>query len=457
MLNVRQFGHPGGAVFSSELNGLRAAWASNRRAVLFGALIGTCALILLISSRVSPVILFGLLFVWTLLSWDRISSAVPPLDAVTGSVAAFLGYSAISGLWAANLVSGEGIVLMAVTMAAASMVLTRAAWLEDRASSLRLGEGLWIGFVLALIYLLIEIRTGQAIKIWVYNMLHFTPDMLQPKRYHKWVDGVLVKIYDTTLTRNAAPITPLLWPSLMAALGGIARPWNVPVAVAIFVLAFIVAFLSPHESSKVAIVAGSFAFAMAWFSREWARRIISAGWVAACLLVVPAALLAHKLDLHNASWIQPSAQHRIIIWNFTAEHVLEQPIFGTGVFTTYKRGPEITRTAVNEPGERYKRKMSRHSHNVYLQTWFEFGVIGAMLLAAFGVMLLARIRRLHEAVQPFGFAAFTSVAALMASSYGMWQAWFVALFALTPVLYAIGGRTLETADGSQNTGAPSPR
>ena len=235
----------------------------------------------------------------------------------------------------------------------------------------------------------------------------------------------------------------------MAALGAIVRPWNKPIAMLMFVLAIAAVFLSPQESSKTAIVAGVAAFALTRISARWALRLIAAGWITACLAVVPLALMAHRLDLHNANWLQTTAQHRIIIWNFTAEQVLKAPVFGIGAYMTYIVGPTIA--AQNAPDEHLPRKLSRHSHDVYLQTWFELGAVGALLLMTAGLMVLGRIGRLDPAVQPFGFATFCSAATLMASSYGIWQSWYMAIFGLTPVAFAIGARVFETGEvGAQS-------
>jgi hypothetical protein len=45
-------------------------------------------------------------------------------------------------------------------------------------------------------------------------------------------------------------------------------------------------------------------------------------------------------------------------------------------------------------------------------------------------------------VQPYAFATFASAAAMAATSYGMWQLWFMALFGLCAVLFSVGARML---------------
>ena len=399
---------------------------------------------LLIGARMTTILLFALLAVWALLARDQLKQAIPRIDAVSAALGALIGFALLSSLWAADFAIGLGEAAMTAVIAATCLILLQLIKLDSRARLIVLGQGMWVGFVIGLTYFLIEETTGQALKIWIYNNLNLSAKYMPADHFHRWSHGRLVAISNSTLSRNVAPMTPLLWASIMAVLGGYAGRAPKAVATAIYALSVLVIFLSPHETSKVAVVAGSLMFAVAYFWRAWGYRTITAGWVLACLCVVPAALMAHKLDLHNAPWLQRSAQHRIVIWNFTAQQIVKAPILGAGIFTTYMKGPDISATAESKPGERFKPGMSRHAHNVFLQTWFELGFVGACLLLGAGLAVISRIRRLSDQVQPFALAALTSSTVLMSSSYGMWQDWFLSLFALTAVFFAIGARLMDS-------------
>lgn len=176
----------------------------------------------------------------------------------------------------------------------------------------------------------------------------------------------------------------------------------------------------------------------------WASRLLTAGWVLAIVAVIPIALLAGRGHLDKVPWLHHSLQHRFIIWNYTAEETLKAPIIGIGAYMTYVLGPERNKTAVREPGEQYKKTLSRHAHNVFLQTWYELGAVGAALLMACGLAVLAAVRRLGDRVQPFALATFATAVTMMSSSYGMWQTWYLALFALAAVALAISARAVES-------------
>ncbi len=437
-------------LFSGELPDLRTTWMQ-RREVLIGLLTGVAATTVLVSSRLTPVFLVVIIGLWLWVRWREADRAalVPPNDSLAVSLAALLLYALASTLWAAHPGAGIGKVLLLGAVAAASVATARLIAGADRAAILCASEGLWLGLLVGLVYFLAEGLTGQAVKIWIINALKVSPELLQPARSYHWANGKLVGIDLASFTRSTTPISLLIWPALMAALGAIKFPWNRRIAVLLFVLGFAAVFFSPQESSKVAIVFGTAAFGLAWISRVWAYRIVAGAWVLACLAVVPVVMWVHALDLDRAPWLQRSAQHRIIIWNFTAEEVLKAPVFGIGAYMTYVMGPEMTAesTIPLDPTDQWERKFSRHAHNAYLQTWFELGAVGALLLMGVGLSILGRIRRLPSPVVPYGLAVFSTAATLLGLSYGIWQTWYIALFGLAAILFAVGASAYASSGG----------
>lgn len=420
---------------------VRSAPAIDRRWPAYA--IGFSVAMLLVSARLTTPVLLGFLLSWAFLERHRLALVLPARDAVSISLAAFLGYALLSSLWAASALQGMSEGLMASLVAFSSFVLVKLVALDKPAHTAGLGWGMAIGLVVGLSIFLFEELSGQAIRIWLYNALGLSAGLLEGDTSYKSANGKLYWISRSTLARNVAPITIVLIPAIMALLGNLPRDRGWLAAGALLSFASLVIFLSPHETSKVALIASGAVFALASFRRTWAQWAVTGTWVVCCLLIVPAALLAHQMQLQNASWLQRSAQHRILIWNFTAKQVAQAPIFGAGIYTTYIKGPEITAKAAAPSNARQKEGMSRHAHNVFLQTWFELGLVGAGLLLITGLAILNRIAQFSKRLQPFALASFTSVLALMSSSYGMWQNWFLALFALTPVFFSIGARLFD--------------
>jgi O-antigen ligase len=120
-----------------------------------------------------------------------------------------------------------------------------------------------------------------------------------------------------------------------------------------------------------------------------------------------------------------------------------------GARTTYVMGPRLEPEVVTRPGEAFKRTLSTHSHSIYLQTWFELGLIGATLLTLLGLAMLQGISSLGADLKPYAYATFVTAALMAASSYGMWQIWFVGLFALCAALFGVGAIAAGTRASSK--------
>lgn len=406
------------------------------------------ATISLISARTTPFLLLALLIAIGVpaLRHGAPAARFPPITAVTLSMGAFLAFAGLSASWSEEPGFPLTKFAFASIIAFAALFLTRliSGARSDRVAFL--AEGLWLGVLIGLSYYLTEILTGQSIKMAVYNALQLPAEILKPARHFTWENDRITHIAPEDMTRNAAPISLLIWPAVLAALGAIARPWNRPVAALLILLGFAAAIMSPHESTKVAIMAGLAGWLLAKWSAKWSHRVFVAAWVTSCIAIIPIVMLAHRLDLHNNPAIQMSGQHRIIIWNHTAEQTLKiAPILGIGANMTYVVGPKLRHTIPNQEGEQWERTLSRHAHNAFLQTWFELGAVGALFLTIVGIAILNALRKLETLIRPYAFASFASAATLFGISYGMWQLWFMAAFGLSVVLFAIARRVHTSA------------
>ena len=354
----------------------------------------------------------------------------------TLTVAAFLVFALLSASWAERPLAALTPVLMATVCCVACGFMVRVILKETRPNIVHIAEGVWIGLLVGLIYLLIEVLSQQAIKLTLYNALGVRPGVLRPPAFFTWTGERLVAISPDDLTRNMAVIAPLLWMALLSMRGAAPRSFSLVAGGFLFALAAAAVFLSEHETSKFALAGGTAAFLLARRSPMWGHRVLRLSWVVACLAIIPISLLLHRFNLHNTPWVQQTAQHRIIIWNHTAEQALASPIFGRGAGTMYQMlDPEPLRKA----DEAWTPRVP-HAHNIYLQTWLELGAVGAALLTLIGLAVLERIRGLGRHVAPYAQATFASTSLVAASSYGMWQTWFMVMFALIAVAAAIGVR-----------------
>lgn len=368
-----------------------------------------------------------------------------PVGPIVWSFFALGAFAALSALWAErpDLPLATGGFVFVIVMA--TVLIARTIANASKAVALHMAEGVCIGLALGLAYLIFEYASGNAIKIAIVNAIGLGPGDIKPASYYVWKDGDLVRVKKNAMTRNTAIVSMMLWPALLVMTSAFQWRLRHVVAALLASLAVVAVMVSPHETSKVAVIVSAAVFALALVSVKWARMALMAGWVAACLLVVPAVLAIESMKLHETSeWFDKHAKSRVGIWSLTAEKALEQPVIGVGARMTYVLGPEFMENADEEElvKDGVKRRMSRHAHNAYLQTWYELGAVGALLLSAIGIALVWAIARLPAAAQPFACATFATCMVMAGMSYGMWQGWFMALFATTAIGLTVGLRSM---------------
>ena len=408
--------------------------------MLIGGIIlsGTC--VSLVSARLTPVAVFAAIIALCAqrLTSDQNARALLRNEFLERSFAALLLFALASMSWSEVFGPAAPKIALAAAVCFGALAAVRCFSGLSLESRTEAAKGLVIGLLTGVGFLTIEVYSDQAIQRAVYNLLQLPRGLMQPERHFTWTGDHLVSIRLSHINRNFAVASLLLFPAIAAALGLYGRVRGAWIAGLGSVLVLLAVFGSKHESSKVSIVAGALILACSFASIAWVRRVLAGAWILACLAVLPVSLLAHRYDLHNATWLQSSMRHRVVIWNHTAEAALKSPVIGIGAYMTYVLGPKLNNDpAISDDGI-YHRTLSRHAHNVFLQTWFELGAIGALLLAACGLAMLSAIGGLREAVQPFALATFATAMSMMAASYGIWQAWYLALFGLTAVACAIG-------------------
>ena len=431
-------------MFSSELDWAQHGFSSRRRGIVVGTMLMVAVAASFVSARTLAfsycIVVAGfLLFAVFNRSATRLQARPMP---AARTLAAFFAFALISAGWAmqpdmAVSKAAIGLALVASVTSVVPLIMQ-----ETRTNLLHMSEGVRIGVCIGLLYVLAELLTDQSIKIWLFRVLELGRDDLNPPNFFKWRGATLIAIVPDDMTRNITPATLFLWPAVMLMNEARSKPWQSLSAMLFVLLTAAVVLLSQHESSKLALIVGLATFAGSSASLRWGRRAVALGWILACLAVAPVTLLAHRVGLQDAAWLQGSARHRINIWNFTAEKMLESPFVGIGADMTYVLGPEIENATPNFGSEPLQKTLSIHSHNIFMQTWLELGVVGAALLTLAGLSVLGALGSLPPVLQPYAYATFASAAGMAASSYGMWQVWFMAAFALCAVLFAVGAAVL---------------
>lgn len=380
------------------------------------------------------------------------------LGYVTSATLGLIAMFVIACLWSAEPSTGLTVTgTLAVLLVSALAIATLVSWLEPR--QLRaMAEGLVIGMLGAAFYVAIETMSGREIE----RQLHTWFPILREnfgRHYPVTPEGTVKWVSHTAFNRSTCAFTILLFPTLAAA-HLMFEGWRRIGATAILVAAAAsVLTESTHQSSQLALIAGVLVLLLAFASSRVARRVVAALFVAAFVAAVPISLWADRADLEIDNRIPYSMRARLIYWSYTAERILERPLFGVGTAATAALDAARIGKMEQPPGYAVPRRTAVHPHNVYLQIWYEVGAFGVVVAIAFGLALLRRTSGLSRRVQPYAVATAAVGTAILMPSYGLWQAWFQALLgaaclAVWAVSHAIS-TPLDDRTGSEGATALS--
>jgi O-antigen ligase len=362
------------------------------------------------------------------LSWHR-----PSL--VTASLILAAGYLLINTSWSLNPASAARTVVFAFIMVGSlHIVLSTLSDLPE--PPLRaMASGALVGVLVAGIVLCIEVFSDQSLRRFLMRIV----PALQPDLRHVTIeDGHLARLAPYLANANISALTLMFWPAaLLVSRLDLPRKLKYAALMASVAMAATV-LASEHASSQVALLGGGAVFALFCLRPKIAMPVVIAGWLAANLLVVPVASLLYVGEAYRAPWLPGSARHRVVIWHYTSEQIHKAPLFGAGISTARTLHDARDPHEQLAPGTPFALETHRHSHNAYLQVWYETGAVGAMIMLGVGLLVLRALRSFSTDVQPYLAATFAACALLVASAYSIWAPWFMASLALASVFAALG-------------------
>lgn len=358
-----------------------------------------------------------------------------------GSILAYILWMLVSLKWSPNPRPG----LAAVTWCLAAFAITvTVSSLAPRVAvdaRNRIAIGVVAATLIATVLVLWEARTDMSLRRLIMSLL---PPLKSRGDDTVIANGWVLILPSYLIKKNVAVLMMMFWPALLIAVRAAGTaPWRrhaLAAAVALFVLTIM---LADHDTSKLALAASAGLFTLALFNARLAGRTAVACWLVAALAIVPISLAAYAAGLHKAAFLQYSGRHRIFIWGQTAENVLKAPLLGKGIAATRYLDAQQPPRPPTLPGIEFPPGTNVHSHNVFLQTWHELGLIGAVLLAIAGLPLIGWIRRRHEDDQPYLFATFATVAVIASLSWSLIAAWFAAAFGITFILAQLAALVAE--------------
>lgn len=231
----------------------------------------------------------------------------------------------------------------------------------------------------------------------------------------------------TITNRGATVLAILMWPALLWLGRTRGRGWAIAGAIA----ATVGVALSVAASAHLALAVAAVVLLLAWPAPAGAARVARglAPIVVLAMPVVPL-LLPPQAPLLPPALLKPSAQHRLVIWDFVERKIVERPLLGWGLESSRAiPGGKDTTTIVNHLGHTVPvEHLPLHPHNGALQVWLELGAVGALVAALLLFTVVAHLAAdgLSSAARAVGLAALAAAAVEVSLSYGIWQSWWVA-------------------------------
>ncbi len=348
-------------------------------------------------------------------------------------VGAFVIWALASALWSGA--PGHSIGKAAYLGMLLAGLLAVAVWRESESHDTveRVAIGLLLGVCFISVIMAIDVMTNQGLVRWFMTKFPFLRG--ESTKHIFASDGVVYAQSEAEINRRTTVMTLLLWPAgliaanlwrsrLQATVGGIARTAFIPAVGLSFLAALMAIAFGGHQSSQTAIAAGIVTFLAAFCMPRLALPAAATVWVVLTVLIVPIVLTAQAARLQEAPWLFHSAKHRVVIWNRTVQRIGLKPWIGIGADATPAAKEFADEPDVKVAG--FPVSTGRHAHNAYLQVWYELGGVGALLLLAAGLAVLGLIATLPPVLVPWALAQAATTAIMAASSFSIWQVWFLA-------------------------------
>ncbi len=278
-----------------------------------------------------------------------------------------------------------------------------------------------------------SIRPGDN-SISVFTQINGEMIELAESEFRRHYENVKIAIEPASRNRGASLIMLLLWPLLLLAVNQTNKFTRRAGVLLIGLASVISVVLSPSQTAQSALVLSTLVFLAAFYLPRVTHHAIVGAWCVATVLAVPLAAAPFELELHRADWLFHNAQDRVVIWHYTARQIPKAPILGKGIRSTRVISKQLQIEDAGEPGDTTPpMRLGRHSHNHYLQIWYELGAAGALLFLLAGLALLQKIRSLAPGIRPYATAGFVAACSVAAFGWGLWQTWLLAGYSLSAI------------------------
>ncbi|MEY4464237.1 MAG: hypothetical protein RLZZ81_1208 [Pseudomonadota bacterium] len=238
--------------------------------------------------------------------------------------------------------------------------------------------------------------------------------------------GFLTKIFKASfglymLDRGCALLSITAWVAIIILLSSGKRRH----ALMLYILVLYLLSISDSLASFLGFSIGGIIFILARFIKPIFFKLIAISLITGSLLFPIVAKQIEPRDLSEKYLAtQPSAAHRLFIWHFVANTIIEKPILGYG-FASSKYIEAGDSEMIDYKGEKWH-PLPLHPHNNVLQITLELGIIGLILFLSLIYKYLKQIDNIkNNTFRATSYACFINYYIIGMISYNIWQIWWI--------------------------------
>ena len=147
-------------------------------------------------------------------------------------------------------------------------------------------------------------------------------------------------------------------------------------------------------------------------------------------------ILFHSFNYYKLK-LETKIIHRRVIWSFSKQKILENPLLGHGMFSSRAIGDQHK---IKNHNNKMLSAIPLHPHNSILQLWLELGIIGIIL---FYIILsniinkIYEIKKINSKYAAFSLVSLFQIFLIGQFSYGFWQTWWISIIFINILIYNI--------------------
>ncbi len=284
---------------------------------------------------------------------------------------------------------------------------------------------------------------------WAAGLMLLCVECFYDHPIHRWYEHLdaSTPVNENVSKRMAALFALSIWPVALWL-----KTKGKPMLSALCVIGFLgLSFFLTNRSSLLGMIVGTSVLFFAMYQAVLARWALVLMIGLGCFFIVPISTLLPLIPQEITGQLFDSALARIKIWTATSQHILEEPVLGHGIDASKGLQTETGGgQGFFQPGISV---VSHHPHNIFLQIWLDFGMIGALLWGGLLLIMTYRVYNAHEVAQPYIIAAAFCSLMMLSTTFSLLQAWWLSGHIVTAVMLALLSYSLSRNAATSGTSA----